>query len=89
MFTYVSQHYPSEVAEALQVLGVELLSDEDFLEDLEQFTRSAPKGYRSMPGEWHSHLSEVLEGLDSKHRDFISALPLIPRGNGEWISPKE
>jgi hypothetical protein len=87
MFTYVSQKYPAEDREALESLGVRNLTAKDFLDDLSNFIKQSATEFQSMPGKWHSRLSQILDSLTAKHGKFISSLSVIPLQHGKWIAP--
>jgi hypothetical protein len=86
-FDYISDKYPNKTPEALESLGVQPISAEDFLGDLSSFITSRPNDFQNMPNEWHSRLSQILDSLTSKHKELIYTLPIIPIRGGKWVTP--
>jgi len=86
---YVSQQYPAEATDAMLVLGIRLLTPENFLLDLAQFIQLDPTGFRNMPLAWHSRLCQVLSSLDDEFSGQISALPIVALRDDRWVSLDE
>jgi hypothetical protein len=86
-FDYISDKYLNKTSEALESLGVQPLSAEDFLGDLSSFITARPNDFQNMPNEWHSRLSQILDSLTSKYMELIYTLPIIPLRNGKWVTP--
>lgn len=85
-FNYASPNYPFEVSGALRNLGVRDLSTEDFLDDLSQFAVEWPDRFQSMPAEWHSRLSEILDHLTLQYEERIMSIPFVHLHDDRWIS---
>jgi hypothetical protein len=85
---YLSPKYSSQDWNAISELGVNKLSEEGFLADLETFVRSY--GLRDKSKQWRSKLAEVLLRLaaDKKHWPAVSALQIIPLRDGNWASAR-
>ncbi|KAF2176286.1 hypothetical protein K469DRAFT_682619 [Zopfia rhizophila CBS 207.26] len=86
---YLSHKYPSEDMDDLKWLGVQIISEEIFLNHLCDFVSNQPGTFQKMPHKWHSRLSTILGIMILKNDDFksiIGGLQIVPLRNGEWIS---
>lgn len=87
---YLSPKYPSHVLSALYSLEVDNLTDERFLDDLEQMISGDQSRFHAQPDDWHSDLARALIPLtDDEDLGFtIRRLPIIPLMNGKWATTK-
>src|SRR5262249_25061347 len=88
-FIYASPKYPTKAHTGLESLGVNLLSAEEFLDDLSNFITNYSDKFRSMSGEWHSQLSKILDPLTLNQESIISLLRFVPLQDGTWIAPQD
>ncbi|KAI0458578.1 hypothetical protein F5B21DRAFT_500471 [Xylaria acuta] len=88
-FTCVSPKYPSTANTGLESLGVNIFSAHQFLEDLSNFISSHPEKFQTMPRDWHSQLSGVLDSLTADYKEMIASLRFIALRDGTWIAPKD
>ncbi|KAJ6261547.1 hypothetical protein Dda_4217 [Drechslerella dactyloides] len=82
----LSEKYPLKTIEALNILGVENLSDPEFLKDLAHFIKNSPSIFQEMPDAWHNQVCKVLLRLVEKFKKDIQLLTLVPLRDGSWIS---
>jgi hypothetical protein len=87
IFTYISHNYPKEIQPQLELLEVNILSDIDFLNDLQNFVTNHSEDFQAKPHEWHSRLAQILCGLVNDHRDLISRLNIIQLKDRQWAAP--
>ncbi|KAJ3570588.1 hypothetical protein NPX13_g5679 [Xylaria arbuscula] len=87
MSKYLSLRYADSDWDCLAQLGVRMLSDAEFLEDLAILVTD--KAFIEQESEeWHTQLSTILIRLCKKdeHKAVIKNLPLIPLQDGRWVS---
>ncbi|KAK6354592.1 hypothetical protein TWF696_003734 [Orbilia brochopaga] len=82
----LSEKYPLKTIEALNILGVQNLSDSEFLKDLKYFIQRAPSVFQQMPDAWHNQVCKLLLKLVEYFRQDLRGLHLIPLRHGSWIS---
>lgn len=85
---YLSTRYPEHVINALCSIGVDNLTDEGFVDDLERMVLEDEAHVRAQPEEWHSDLARALIPLtENDHlKAVLQRLPIIPILNGKWIT---
>ncbi|KAM3089563.1 hypothetical protein ACMFMG_001147 [Clarireedia jacksonii] len=85
---YLSMKYPAWVMESISLLGVEPLSDAEFLSDLEQMILNEEDVFRSKSFKWQNELAKALIPLttDEEFKERLSRLPVIPLLDGTWTS---
>ncbi|OPB40492.1 hypothetical protein A0O28_0005710 [Trichoderma guizhouense] len=85
---YLSSKYPEWTINSLISLGVQKLTDEEFVKHLESMLRIDAQNFQNQSIRWHSQLSRALIGVcgNSALREQLSKLALIPLSNGKWSS---
>lgn len=85
---YLSPKYPGHVLRELYSLGVDDLTDERFLDHLEEMISGDQWHFHAQPEDWHSDLARALMPLtDDEHlKAMIRGLPIIPLMNGKWAT---
>lgn len=86
--TYLSRKYLSHIKDILFSLGVEKLSDEQFLKHLDQKISADKVQFYAKSTEWHSELAKALLPLTEQDglKTALRSLPIIPLINGRWLS---
>lgn len=88
---YLSPEYPVTSREVLARLGVQALSDRNFLEDLFKVVESTPEDFQSQPSAWQVKLCKAVLPLLAKDdlKDLVSTMKLVPLRDGSWTAVVE
>lgn len=86
---YLSPKYPSHASDALLSIGVDDLTDEEFVEDLKQMISEDKAHFHAQTEQWHSDLARALIPMtdDENLKSIILRLPIVPLMNGKWAKP--
>lgn len=89
MNQYLSTKYLHEDWCFLQRLGVQQMSSEEFMNDLDWLVKN--DGVQDKPVEWHQSLATAVNQLvrnpgGEKFRSMLCTLAILPLQNNEWIS---
>ncbi|KAF4633887.1 hypothetical protein G7Y89_g4233 [Cudoniella acicularis] len=84
---YLSRGYSSLDWNRLKSISVKELSEEEFLDDLQDFTMSC-NDFTSISERWHSQIAKALIPLMAtyKYSRKVMEMPLIPLQDGRWVS---
>lgn len=82
---YLSLQYAHSDWEYIRNLGAQQLSDQEFLEDLQEFATNSDS-IMNQPDQWHAELAKALEPLLETFRKELTEIPLIPLNDGRWVS---
>ncbi|KAI1365664.1 hypothetical protein F5Y08DRAFT_338421 [Xylaria arbuscula] len=86
MSKYLSLRYADSDWNCLEQLGVRMLSNSEFLEDLAILVTD--KAFIEQESEeWHTQVATILTHLckNDEHKAVIKNLPLIPLQDGRWV----
>lgn len=89
---YLSSQYVVADKTAYIRLGVQELSCNEFVEDLQSFVSNDPETFQEMPAAWHCSLSDAL--IHAIHRDprikeKVLGLAIIPLKDGQWVASSQ
>ncbi|KAI0467146.1 hypothetical protein F4859DRAFT_526025 [Xylaria cf. heliscus] len=86
---YLSLQYADSDWSCLQQFGVRMLSETEFLKDLEIIITANAEQAERKSEKWHAQVAKVLTRFyqdDVQHKRVIKDLPLIPLKDGRWAS---
>jgi hypothetical protein len=86
---YLSAKYLDLEIETMKQLGVHILTELEFLQDLASSINRYNKEFVSKPLDWHSRLAKVVLPLLVKSglRGIVRTMRIIPLRNGRWAKP--
>lgn len=83
---YLSQHYHADLREQIKQLGVNVLSETQFINELSFLITNKTNNFRSMADSWHAKICKVLCDLLENNMGDILKLEIIPLRDGRWVS---
>ncbi|KAF5638772.1 het domain protein [Fusarium tjaetaba] len=83
----ISGMYPIQTSSYLQRLGVRVLTNRQFLNDLKTYIKRFPYVFQEKTNSWHVRLCIALLKLVKEYKKEIQSLPIIPlHGLDQWVS---